>query len=138
MVVINRSMFDDQEKIERHYKHASLFLETLFRPDHFLFGEYILKKTPCYLWKDIVLPQMEQYSDRFIQQGIVIDHTAKDDKRFDDIKVRVDKGLIAQVVANLFSNAAKYAESVADTSGNSVKKMGCRTSRMEAFFGQDL
>ncbi|MBE9580489.1 MAG: hypothetical protein IMF18_02595 [Proteobacteria bacterium] len=136
MVVINRSIFDDQEKIERHYKHASLFLETLFRPDHFLFGEYILKKTPCYLWKDIVLPQLEEYSDRFIQQGIVVDHTAKDDKRFDDIVVRVDKGLIAQVVANVFSNAAKYAESVADTSGNSVKKIDCRTSLMEDFFGR--
>ncbi|MBN1841657.1 MAG: ATP-binding protein [Deltaproteobacteria bacterium] len=136
MVVINRSIFDDQEKIERHYKHASLFLETLFRPDHFLFGEYILKKTPCYLWKDIVLPQLEEYSDRFIQQGIVVDHSAKDDKRFDDIEVRVDKGLIAQVVANLFSNAAKYAESVADTSGKSVKKIDCRTSLMEDFFGQ--
>jgi hypothetical protein len=136
MVVINRAIFNDQEKIEKHYKHASLFLETLLRPDHFLFGEYILKKSPSYLWQDIILPQLERYRDRLVQQGIGVDPIIDDHKKSEDIEVRVDKGLIAQVVANLLSNAAKYAESVEDASGKMVKKVQGTTSVMEDFFGQ--
>jgi signal transduction histidine kinase len=135
MVVINRAMFRDQEKIERHYKHASLFLETLLRPDHFLFGEYILKKAPCYLWRDIVLPQLQRYRDLFVQQGIVVDHMIRDPDRSEDIQVKADRGLMAQVAANLLSNAANYAEWV-DISGKRVKKVDCTASLIEAFFGQ--
>jgi signal transduction histidine kinase len=136
MVVINRAMFRDQEKIERHYKHASLFLETLLRPDHFLFGEYILKKAPCDLWHDIVLPQLQRYRDFFVQQGIVVDPMIRDHGQSEDIQVKADRGLMAQVVANLLSNAAKYAEWVADASGKRVKKVDCTASLVEAFFGQ--
>lgn len=136
-IVINRAMFSDQEKIERHYKHSSLFLESLLRPDHFLFGEYTLKKTPCYLWQDIILPQLERYRDRFVRQGIMVNHIIRDRKASEELRVKVDKGLMAQVVANLFSNAAKYAESVVDTSGKRVKRVDCRMSFIESFFGRE-
>ncbi|MDY6988563.1 MAG: HAMP domain-containing sensor histidine kinase [Thermodesulfobacteriota bacterium] len=136
MVVLNRGMFDDQEKIEQHYKHTSLFLESLLRRDHFLFGEYILRKTPCYLWQDVVLPQFERYRGRFIQKGMAVGPIVKDQQKSDDIKVKVDKGLMAQVVANLFSNVEKYAESVKDPSGKMVKKVNCRTSLIKDSFGQ--
>jgi hypothetical protein len=136
LIVINRSMFKDQEIIEQHYKHASLFLESLFRPDHFLFGEYILKKTPCLLWQDIIIPQLERYRDRFAQKGINVNHIIRDHKVAKDLKVRVDKGLMAQVVANLLSNAAKYATSVADVSGNKIKRVSCKADFMENLFGQ--
>jgi hypothetical protein len=133
MVVINRSIFDDQEKIERHYKSSSLFLESLFRRDHFLFGQYILKKRSCCLWKDIVSPQLERYADIFLQNGIVVgqpgDHS-------EDLQIRADDGLMAQVVANLFSNVVKYARSVADESGKMVKKLDCEAQLLEDFFGQ--
>jgi signal transduction histidine kinase len=136
MIVTNRAMFNDQETIERHYRHVSLFLESLFRPDHFLFGEYILKKTPCYLWQDIVLPQLERYRDRFTQKGVDVNRIIKDHKASADVEVRVDKGLMAQVIANLFSNAAKYTESVVDTSGKKVKRVQCKTTLVENFFGR--
>ncbi|NVM24040.1 MAG: HAMP domain-containing histidine kinase, partial [Desulfobacterales bacterium] len=136
MVVINRAIFNDQEKIEQHYKHSSLFLESLFRPDHFLFGEYILKKTPCHLCKDIILPQLERYRDRFAKQGLMIDHIVKGHKESEELRVKVDKGLMAQVVANLLSNAEKYAESIVDASGKKVKKLDCRVSLMDDFFGK--
>jgi len=136
MIVINRAMFNDQEIIEQHYKHASLFLESLFRPDHFLLGEYILKKTPCYLWKDIILPQLKRYKARFAQKGINITHIIKHHKATEDVEVRVDKGLISQVVANLLSNAVKYTESVVDASGKRGKRVNCRVSLIEDFFGR--
>jgi len=135
MIMINRAIFNDQEKIEEHYKHTSLFLETLFRPDHFLFGEYILKKTPCYFWHDIILPQLERYRNRFARRGIMIDHIVKERKASEDVQVKVDKGLMAQVVSNLFSNAAKYAETVADPSGKKIRKTDCRVSLIKKFFG---
>jgi len=135
MVVINRAMFRDQEKIERHYKNASLFLETLLRPDHFLFGEYILKKASCHLWQDIVLPQLQRYRDLFVQQGIVVDHMIRDRGKPEDIEVKADRGLMAQVVANLLSNAAKYAEWV-EVSGKRVKKVDCTASLVETFLAR--
>jgi signal transduction histidine kinase len=135
MVVVNRSMFDDQEKIEEHYKHTSLFLESLLRRDHFLFGEYILRKTPCYLWQDVVLPQLQRYRARFLQQGMAVDPILRDHSESNDIMVKVDRGLMAQVVANLFSNVEKYARSVKDPSGKMVKKVDCRTSLIKDSFG---
>jgi signal transduction histidine kinase len=138
VIVINRAMFRDQEEIEQHYKHTSLFLETLFRADHFLFGEYILRKTPCYFWQDIVVPQLERYRDRFVQQGIKINHIIKNHKVSEDLQVKADKGLMAQVVANLFSNAAKYVKRVVDPSGKKVRKVDCTMSLIENFFGQGL
>lgn len=135
MIMINRAIFNDQEKIEQHYKYTSLFLETLFRPDHFLFGEYILKKIPCYFWQDIILPQLERYRNQFARQGIMIDHIVKERKASEDVQVKVDKGLMAQVVSNLFSNAAKYAETVADPSGKKIRKIDCRVSLIKKFFG---
>ena len=136
MIIINRAMFNDQEKIERHYNHTSLFLESLFRPDHFLFGEYILKKSPCRFWEDIVLPQLERYKDRFVQKGIMVSHIGKDDELWKGIKVRVDKGLLAQVVSNLFSNAVKYSQEVVDASGKKGKRVRCTISLTEDFFGR--
>lgn len=136
MIVINRAMFSDQEEIEQLYEHTSLFLETLFRPDHFLFGEYILRKTSSYLWQDIVIPQLVRFRDRFVQQGIVINHILKDHKVSEDLKVKVDKGLMAQVVANLFSNAAKYVKPGVDISGKKSKKVDCRISLIKDFFGR--
>ena len=135
LIVTNRAMFSDQENIEQHYKHTSLFLESLFRPDHFLFGEYILKKAPCYLWKDIIRPQLERYRDRFVQKGVTVNHIVKEHEASEDLRLKVDKGLMAQVVDNLFSNAAKYAESATDSSGKKIKKIDCRMSLIEDFFG---
>ncbi len=136
MIVTNRAMFNVQEEIERHYRQVSLFLESLLRRDHFLLGKYVLRKTPCNLWQDIVLPQLEQYKDRFLQHGILTDHVAQRDHRDEDIEIRVDKGLMAQVVANLLSNAAKYADWIAGPSGNKVKEVDCRISLIQDFFGR--
>jgi len=108
----------------------------LFRPDHFLFGEYILKKSPCCLWEDLVLPQLERYRDRFAQHDIMVSHFGKDHEVSKGIKVRVDKGLLAQVVSNLFSNAVKYAEPVVDASGKKGKRMRCTMSFIKDFFGR--
>lgn len=136
IVLINRAIFDDQERIEQHYKHTSLFLESLFRPDHFLLGGYILRKVQCLLWEDIILPQLERYRRRFVREGIEINDIERRGKESEDVKIRVDKGLMAQVVANFFSNAVKYTELVTDSSGKKRKKLACEVSRIDKHFGR--
>ena len=135
MIVVNRAMFKDQERIEQHYKHTSLFLESLFRPDHFLFGEYILRKGHCFLCKEIVVPQLERYKGQFEEKGITVEKILEQHKNCKDHQVKVDKGLMAQVVANLFSNATKYTEPVVDESGREVKKIDCDVDVVEDYFG---
>ncbi len=66
----------------------------------------------------------------------MIDHIIKEHKVSEDLQVKVDKGLMAQVVANFFSNAEKYAESIADASGKKVKKLECKVSLIKNFFGR--
>ncbi|MGD9022705.1 MAG: ATP-binding protein [Deltaproteobacteria bacterium] len=136
MIVFNRSFFKDQQKIEEHYKHTSLFLESLFRPDHFLFGEYILRKTRCLFCRDIVRPQLERYKGEMAQRGIIVDPVIQAQDVTEDRIVRVDKGLMAQVIANLFSNAAKYTKPVVDASGKKSKRVECKMSVLEDFFGR--
>ena len=135
MVVINRATFDEQEKIDQHYKHTSLFLESLLRPDHFLYGQYMLNKTTCSLWHDIVLPQLERYSDLFSKKGIATGDIGKRWEETADIQVKADKGLMAQVVANLFSNAAKYTQSTVDEDGETKKIVRCGATTLKDFFG---
>jgi signal transduction histidine kinase len=137
MIVVNRTVFRDQEKIEQHYKHTSLFLESLFRPDHFLFGEYILKKTPCYFCKEIVAPQLERYKTQLTQRGIAIGKVIEAYRDCKDHRVKVDKGLMAQVVANLFSNAVKYTESTVDAAGKKTKNLDCGVVALKNFFGRE-
>lgn len=135
LVVINRATFDEQEKVDQHFKHTSLFLESLLRPDHFLYGQYMLNKTTCFLWKDIVAPQIQRYADAFAKQGIPVGEIAGPLAQSQDIEIKVDKGLMAQVVANLLSNAAKYATSVTDDAGKTRKMVRCGATQLNDFFG---
>jgi signal transduction histidine kinase len=65
----------------------------------------------------------------------MVDHMIQARKASEDLQVKVDKGLMAQVVANLFSNAIKYTEWVADRTGNKVKTVDCTILLSKDFFG---
>lgn len=61
--------------------------------------------------KDVVQPQLEQYVEQFRKAGVSIDDRFSSIPEEEIISV-VDIGLIAQVYANLFTNALKYAQEV--------------------------
>jgi signal transduction histidine kinase len=61
--------------------------------------------------KDVVQPQLERYIEQFRNAGITIDDRLSGIPDEEIISV-VDVGLMAQVYANLFSNALKYTEEV--------------------------
>lgn len=108
---INVALSGELEDMTKHHKNMSLFLETLLRRSHFDQGRLTLRTKSCNMYKDVLLQQIERYSDRFKNLEIEIDNASSGIPKTDIINV-VDVGLMAQVYANLFSNALKYTEEV--------------------------
>ena len=122
---IHEDMGQKMEDFEIHFKHLSLFIETLFRGEHFKTGSYVLKKRSYNLLQDIFLPELEHYSKRLADRNI--DIVGPSDVPSDsDLTIFVDLGLTAQVFANLFSNALKYCQPVFDENGNPRKYISYR------------
>ena len=117
---IHEDMGKKMEDFEIHFKHLSLFIETLFRGEHFKTGSYVLKRRSYNLLKDIFLPELEHYSKRLAERNIDIVEPS-DVPSDSDLIIFVDLGLTAQVFANLFSNALKYCQPVFDENGNPRK-----------------
>ncbi len=116
---VNRGLEDEFGNIEKHNRHVSLFVESLFRRSHFQEGQFIPRKRRCNFKKEIIDPQLERYQKRFHSKGIAIDNQLGGVPD-ESIVVVVDLGLISQVYANLFSNALKYTREV--DSGEEGKK----------------
>jgi signal transduction histidine kinase len=98
----------DYEHLEQHYKGVSLFIESLFRLSHFQKGQFVLRRRTTRVTKEIIEPQLNLYIDKLRERHIEID-TGAGVMPDEDLPLSVDKGLMAQVYANLFSNAVKYA-----------------------------
>ena len=131
---VNRGLVEELENLEKHYQNMSLFLETLFRRSHFDKGRLTLIKKPCNVKKDVVQPQLERYADQFRNMGIAIDDRLSGIPDEEVISV-VDIGLMAQVYANLFSNALKYTEEVVTDSGERKKYISYGREEIRDFFG---
>jgi len=105
------SLIDDLEQdylnLEQHYKGISLFIESLFRLSHFQKGQFVLQRRTTRVTKEIIEPQLNLFLDKLKERHIEID-TGAGVMPDEDLPLSVDKGLMAQVYANLFSNAVKY------------------------------
>lgn len=130
---INYGLTNELENIEKHYKNMSLFIETLFRKSHFDQGRLTLRTKPCNMKKDVVMAQLDRYVEQFKRMGISIDD------RFSgipdaEILTVVDVGLIAQVYANLFSNAVKYTREIVTDTGETKKYISYGHEIVKDFF----
>ncbi len=132
--VINQ-MKQDYEQVYQHYRNTSLFLETLFRRGHFERGQWILRKSHINFNRDIITPQLERYQKQLEDRGVEIDNRMGGIPE-EDIELTVDAGLIAQVYANLFSNAVKYTQGVIAADGHQVKRLAFGRERISDYFGQ--
>ncbi len=130
----NRSLMEELENIEKHYKNMSLFLETLLRRSHFDKGQLTLLTKPCNINKDVVQPQLDRFIEQFEKMGISIDDRFSGIPDEEVISV-VDVGLIAQVYANLFSNALKYTEEVITYTGERKKYIAYGREVIKDYFG---
>jgi signal transduction histidine kinase len=131
---VNRGLAEEFTNIEKHYQNTSLFLETLLRRSHFDQGRLTLRTKPCNMKKAVLLPQLERFAGRFAEKGIAIDDEYSGIPDEDTISV-VDIGLMAQVYANLFSNALKYTEEVIIANGERSKYVAYGRQRLKDYFG---
>ena len=131
---INNGLTGELENIEKHYKNMSLFIETLFRKSHFDQGRLTLRTKPCNIKKGVVVPQLERYIEQFKRMGISVDDRFSGIPDAEIITV-VDVGLIAQVYANLFSNAVKYTQEIVTDTGQTKKYMSYGHEIIKDFFG---
>ena len=134
LIGVNEGLREEMENIEKHYKNMSLFLETLFRRSHFDQGKLTLRTKACNMKKDVVQPQLERYIEQFQKAGISIDDRLSGIPDEEIISV-VDVGLIAQVYANLFSNALKYTQEVTTETGEKMKYISYGHETIKDFFG---
>jgi signal transduction histidine kinase len=134
MYEVNTGLVEELENIEKHYQNMSLFLETLFRRSHFDKGRLTLIKKSCNMKKDVVQPQLERFAEQFRNMGIAIDDRLSGIPDEEVISV-VDIGLMAQVYANLFSNALKYTEEVVTHSAERKKYISYGREEIKDFFG---
>ena len=97
----------DYQNLEQHYKGVSLFIESLFRLSHFQKGQFVLRRRTTRVTKEIIEPQLNLHLEKLKERHIEID-TGAGVMPDEDLALSVDKGLMSQVYANLFSNAVKY------------------------------
>ena len=122
-----------QQEMLKHHANVSLFLESLFRREHFERGHLVLRPKLCRVEKEIILPQLGQYKSRLKTNKITVDRPMGMDE--EEIPIMVDKGLLAQVYANLFSNAVKYTEEIIDHMGGTRKAVAYGREIIDDFFG---
>jgi signal transduction histidine kinase len=134
LVEVNQGLEGEFENINKHYKNMSLFLETLLRRSHFDQGRLTLRTRTCNVNKDIVQPQLERYMEQFRQAGISIDDRFSGIPEEEIISV-VDVGLMAQVYANLFSNALKYTQPIIDDTSTTRKYISYGREIIRDFYG---
>lgn len=134
---VNLGLMEELENIEKHYHNMSLFLETLFRREHFDKGRLTLIKKQCNMKKDVVRPQLDRFSEQFRELGILIDDRLSGIPDEEVISV-VDIGLMSQVYANLFSNALKYTQEADMDSGEKKKYISYGREVIKDCFGSGM
>jgi signal transduction histidine kinase len=130
---LRETLLGYQQEMLKHHANVSLFLESLFRREHFERGHLVLRPKLCLVEKEIILPQLEQYKSRLAASKITIERPMGMDK--EEIPIMVDKGLLSQVYANLFSNAVKYAEEIIDHLGKPRKAVAYGREIINDYFG---
>ena len=132
----NRGLQAEYSALSKHYEHTSLFLETLFRKDHFQKGTYVLRKQSCNFRTEIIKPLIDRYAGQFETKGITVDDRIENVPD-EQVTLFVDKGLIAQVFDNFFSNALKYAGEAKDDSGQTIRLFSLNRQIIQGAFGED-
>jgi signal transduction histidine kinase len=123
-------MEQDYQTLEGQYRGVSLFIESLFRPSHFQKGHLVLRRRTARVLSDIIQPQLKLFLSKFQERNIDID-VGLGGVPDVDFPLSVDKGLMAQVYANLFSNAVKYTR----TNHEGRRYLSFGREELKDFFG---
>ncbi len=126
-----------KKEMERHYERTSLYLETLLRREHFRHGTYVLRKQRCNFRTEIIEPTLARYLPQLRQKDIKVDNRLEEVPD-ELLELIVDKGLLAQVYDNFFSNAVKYTEEIEDDYGYRVKFVSYGKKRLKDYFDKGV
>lgn len=118
---LREDLFGYHQELVKHHANVSLFLESLFRREHFARGHLVLRPKKCFVEKEVIIPQLENYRSRLEAAGITVERPRN--MIDEEFPIMVDVGLLAQVYANLFSNAAKYTQEIIDHRGKPRKSI---------------
>lgn len=127
-------LMEYHHELQKHHAHMSLFLESLFRRDHFEQGHLVLRPRKCLVEQEIIAPQLEHYESRLKARGIAVDRP--EDMVGEEVPLMVDVGLLAQVYANLFSNAVKYTEAMPNGKNGTRKSVAYGREIIRNYFGK--
>jgi len=130
---IQKNLHTSFEDIDKHHKNYTLFLESLFRRDHFEQGCFVLRKKILNVEREIIKPQFEHYKSRFEARNIA--QLIPVDFKEGSYSINADLGLLSQVYANLFSNAVKYTTTIIDESGNPKKAVAYGHMVLDDYYG---
>ena len=61
------------QELVKHHANISLFLESLFRREHFEKGHLVLHPKRCFIEKDVILPQIEHYASRLRAANVEVE-----------------------------------------------------------------
>lgn len=129
--VLQDDLLKYYQEIVKHHANMTLFIESLFRREHFERGHLVLHPKRCFLEKDVIIPQLEHYASRLRAANVTVDRPQN--MLEEEFPILVDIGLLAQVYANLFSNAAKYTKEIVDHGGRPRKAMAYGREMVENF-----
>jgi signal transduction histidine kinase len=127
------ALLESHRELLEHHANFSLFLESLFRRDHFSQGRFVLRPRKCSIDREIVSLQLDHFLSRFGARGIEVEKPR--DMQGEEFFLRVDVGLLSQVYANLFSNAVKYTGEITSRSGKVRKAMAYGRELLPDYFG---
>lgn len=130
---LHRGLLENHRKLLEHHANYSLFLESLFRRDHFAQGRFVLHPRKCSIDREIVSPQLDHFLSRFRARGIAVEKP--EDMQEEELFLRVDVGLLSQVYANLFSNAVKYTGQITSRDGEVKKAVAYGRELLADYFG---
>lgn len=130
---LHQSLLDIHQEMLKHHRNTSMFLESLFRRDHFEKGRLVLRPKKCLVEKEVITPQLSHYANRLASRGISIERPI--DMQEEEIELSVDVGLLSQVYANLFSNAVRYTEDIINHKGMHRKFIAYGREIIPNYFG---
>ncbi|MDR2892070.1 MAG: HAMP domain-containing histidine kinase [Deltaproteobacteria bacterium] len=118
-------ILDQINEIQQNFNHSSLFLESLLRESHFIQGCYVLRPCRVNIYERVLKAQFKSHLPMFRAKGIEAELLVPPVNCEANCETEADFGLISQVVANIFSNALKYA--AADPAWQTGSKGNCRS-----------
>lgn len=130
---IQQDLDNAYKEIDKHHVNSSMFLESLFRRDHFEKGRLVLRTKVLNVEREIILPQLDHYKKRLLNRQITIERPKG--LNTEKFSIHADLGLLAQVYANFFSNAVKYTKEIIDGNGNHRKALAYGRKILHDYYG---